>query len=264
MSGVEGEADEGKAAHEVADDGRDLVPDQVVHDGEVTAQHDARREQEHVHDRMLEAHVEEQHDRHPHGDDLARDRGGHHCADDAGRDHPVAEHAADEEGEHPRRAVCGIADRTALADNADLGADRIGRLTKAESEDDRHHHGDSEGAGEIAGKDEAPVAEHAAERDARALVDEGERHQRHDAGQKVKAHQVEEAEADREEDAAGQRLAGLHVDGDGEGRREREDRSGHIGTDQRIAGRHEDLRLAGVDHLGHEFGGDYVCHWVFL
>ena len=38
---------------------------------ELAAQQQAAREQEHVHDRMLEGHEEEQHDRHPHRDHLA-------------------------------------------------------------------------------------------------------------------------------------------------------------------------------------------------
>src|SRR5262249_42538362 len=53
MRRVEREPGEGEAADQVADDRRDLVPEQVIEPGEVTAQQQARREQEHVHDRVL-------------------------------------------------------------------------------------------------------------------------------------------------------------------------------------------------------------------
>src|SRR3546814_3771510 len=42
------------------------------------------------------------------------------------------------------------------------------------------HHGDSEGAGEIADEDQAPVAQHAADGDARALVEQCQRRQHED------------------------------------------------------------------------------------
>src|SRR6476646_4965878 len=64
MRRVERQADECDAADEIADNSRNLVPEHVVHQREFAAQHQARREQVHVHDGMLEAHVEEQHDRH--------------------------------------------------------------------------------------------------------------------------------------------------------------------------------------------------------
>src|SRR5947207_2272352 len=47
---VQGQAGEGQAAHQVAKHGRDLVPDDVVHDREGAAQHQAGWEQEHVDD----------------------------------------------------------------------------------------------------------------------------------------------------------------------------------------------------------------------
>ncbi len=44
---------------------------------------------------------------------------GHHGGDDASRYHPVAENAADEEGQHAGGAMGGIAERAAFADMAD-------------------------------------------------------------------------------------------------------------------------------------------------
>ena len=83
-----------------------------------------------------------------------------------------------------------------------------GAVREAEGGDDRRHHGDGEGAGEVADEHEAPVAQHAVERHARPLVDQGERTQDENAGQQVEAEQVEHAEADREQDRADERLAG--------------------------------------------------------
>src|SRR5689334_4313667 len=53
VRGVERETGEGEASHQVAQHGRDLVPDQVVHDRELAADQQSCREQEHVHDGML-------------------------------------------------------------------------------------------------------------------------------------------------------------------------------------------------------------------
>ena len=53
-------------------------------------------------------------------------------------------------------------------------------------------------------------------------------------------------------------IAGLLRHHHGEHGREREDRAGHERADQRVARRHEDLRFAGVDHLGDEFGWGQV------
>src|SRR5256885_3063399 len=97
MRGVEREAGERQAADEVAHHRRDLVPQEVIHHRELRAQKQARREQEHVDDRVLEHHVEEHHDRHPHREHLAAHVGGDHRADDTRRHHPVAQHAAHEE-----------------------------------------------------------------------------------------------------------------------------------------------------------------------
>jgi hypothetical protein len=54
VRGVKRQADEGKAAHEVADHRWNLVPDEIVHNREVATKHKARGEQKHVHDGMLE------------------------------------------------------------------------------------------------------------------------------------------------------------------------------------------------------------------
>ena len=122
-------------------------------------------------------------------------------------------------------------------------ADLVRRRGEAEGEDDRHHHGDREGAAEIADEHQAPVAQHAAERHARTLVDQRQRTQHEHAGQQVEAEQIEHAEADRKQDRADDRHAGLDVDGDREGCGQRQDRAGHIGADDGVARRHEDLGL---------------------
>ena len=74
---------------------------------------------------MLKAHGKEQHDRHPHGDGLAADGCGDHRADHAHRDHPVAQHAADEDREPAANAVGRVADGAALADMGDELADLV-------------------------------------------------------------------------------------------------------------------------------------------
>jgi hypothetical protein len=53
--------------------------------------------------------------------------------------------------------------------------------------------------------------------------------------------------------ATDQWLAGVHSDRDREPGRQCENAAGHIGANNRISGRHEDFRFAGVDHVGHEF-----------
>jgi hypothetical protein len=110
-----------------------------------------------------------------------------------------------------------IADGTAFADGADLLADGTGRLGETESPDDRHHHSDTSARRQSCRQIPAPSCAGSAHRDARALVDQGQRAEREHAGQQIEAEQVKQNEADREEDGADQRLAGLHGDGDGEG-----------------------------------------------
>jgi hypothetical protein len=160
--------------------------------------------------------------------------------------------------------VCGIANRAAFTDRADALADRIGCLREDEREDDRHHDGDREGAGKIAEKHQRPVPQYAANRHARTLVEEGQGAEREDARQEIEAEQVEQAEADGKQHRSRQRLSGLHRDGDGEGRGQRQDRARHIGTDQRVARRHEHLRFARIDHLGDEFRRREIGHAAFL
>ena len=159
MGRIEREASEGKAANEIAQNGRDLVPDQVVRNREIAAKHQTRREQEHIHDRVLEGHEEEHHDRHPHGDDFARNRGRDHRADDAGRDHPVAEHTANEKREHSCCAMGGVTYRARFADAADFLANGIRLNREAKGENNGHHHGHSQRAEEVADEDEEPIAQ---------------------------------------------------------------------------------------------------------
>src|SRR5690606_13613338 len=51
VSGVQRQAGEGQAAHQIAQRGGDFVPQQVIHHREITADHQPRREQKHVHHR---------------------------------------------------------------------------------------------------------------------------------------------------------------------------------------------------------------------
>src|SRR5689334_9889751 len=59
MGRVQRQAGEGEAADEVAEHGRDFVPEDVIEPGELAAEQQARGKQEHVHDRVLEGHREE-------------------------------------------------------------------------------------------------------------------------------------------------------------------------------------------------------------
>src|SRR6187455_1310080 len=56
MGRIQRQPGEREAADEIADYGRDFVPDQIVHQGELGAEQQAGREQEHVYDRVLEGH----------------------------------------------------------------------------------------------------------------------------------------------------------------------------------------------------------------
>src|SRR5690606_24518317 len=78
--------------------------------------------------------------------------------------------------------------------------------------------------------------------------------------QQVEAEQIEDAEAGWEKQRAEQRLAGMDGDGDGKGRSKGKDGPGHIGTDERILGGHENLGLAGLDHLGGKLLGSNIGH----
>ena len=80
-----------------------------------------------------------------------------------GRDHPVAEHAPDEQRQHAGCAVFRIAERAGLADAGNDRAHLVGAGGEAEGEDDRHHVGDGQGAQEVSDEDEAPVPQDAAD-----------------------------------------------------------------------------------------------------
>jgi len=106
----------------------------------------------------------------------------------------------------------------------------------------------------------APVAQDAAHGHARAAVQQRQRRQHEDPGEQVETHQVEHHEAHRKQHGTHQRRAGLHGHRDREHRGKSQDRAGHEAADQGVAGGHEDLRFAGVHHLGDELGGDDVGH----
>ncbi len=131
---------------------------------------------------------------------------------------------------------------------------------EGEGEDERHHHGHGERAGEIADEHQAPVAEHAADREPGRLSINASGTSMNTPVRRSKPSRYSMQKPTGNRQRAGERLAGLHVDRDGEGRRKRQNRSGHIGADHCVPRGHEDLRLAGVDHLGHEFGWSQIGH----
>ena len=183
VRGIQGEPGKGKSANEVSQDGRDLIPDQVVHDRKMPAQEQTGRKQKHVNDGMLECHIKEDHDRHPHGDDFAGDRGRNHGADHAGRYHPVAQHAAHKQGQHACRAILGVSQRAVFTDHTNRVPHCIGLRRETKGENDRHHYRYCESTREIADEHETPVLQNAANRDARTLVDPCQRRQDKHAGQ---------------------------------------------------------------------------------
>ena len=61
------------------------------------------------------------------------------------------------------------------------------------------------------------------------------------ARQQIEAQQDQHGKSDRKQKRANQRLAGVHVDRDGEPGRQCEDRAGHIGAHERVSCRHEDF-----------------------
>ncbi len=192
---------------------------------------------------MFEHHIEENKDRHPHRDHLARYGSRDHGADHACGHHPVAEHAAGEQRRHACRTVRCIAERPRLADIAECGADLVGILREAERRHERHHEGDRERAGEIAEEDETPVSQHPGKRDAWPLIDQRERRENEHPGQKVEAEQIQHGKADGKQQRSHDRLTGIDVDRDGKPGRERQNGAGHIGADHGVACRHEDLSL---------------------
>jgi hypothetical protein len=156
--------------------------------------------------------------------------------------------------------VRGIANRARLADARDLLADRTRIGGEAVGEDERHQERDQQTAGEVADEHQAPVAQHAADGDAGALVDQREWAEHEHARQQVEAHQVEHAEADREQHRAEQRRAAVDRHRDREHGGESEQRAGHERADQRVPRGHEDLRFTSINHLGDELGRREVSH----
>ena len=74
-----------------------------------------------------------------------------------------------------------------LADFADALADLVRVDAEPVGEDDRHHDGHGDRAEEIAQEHPTPVAQHRADRDAAAFVQQRQRHQCEDAGEQVEA-----------------------------------------------------------------------------
>ena len=67
-------------------------------------------------------------------------------------------------------------------------------------------------------------------------------------------------EADREDQRADQRLAGLHRAGEGEAGGRRQNAAGKRAADQQIGGRQRELAAPGVDHGGGDVGRLHVVH----
>ncbi|SKZ96963.1 Uncharacterised protein [Mycobacteroides abscessus subsp. abscessus] len=129
MGDVDDDAYEGQSSDEVAEDCWDFVPQQIVDDGEVSAKHQPDGEQEHVDHGVLETEVEEDQDRHPHGNHLAGQAIREHGTDCGGGYHPVAHHAPDEQRQHARGAIGRVTNCPILADFLQSLTDssRVGR-----------------------------------------------------------------------------------------------------------------------------------------
>ena len=172
MGVVERQANQHESSNQVTQSGGQFVPDDVLHEGEVATHDHGEGEQEHVDDGVLEAHEEEEHDRHPHCGHLAGGRGGDHGPDHTHGDHPVAEHAADENGEPAVDTVSGITEGTRFTDCTDLFCQYAAVGVKAVGQDKGDHKRGHQCPGEVTDEDQAPVAHHLAKGDAGTLVDE--------------------------------------------------------------------------------------------
>ena len=232
MGGVEGQAGKGEAAHQVTKNGGNLVPPQVVHHRELAAHDDGRREQEHVHDGVLETHEEEQHDGHPHSQYLATDAGGNHGANHAHGDHPVAQHAANENGGPAGSTELRVAKRARFTNTGDLRANGTGIGIETVGEDKRHHEGDGQCAAQVAKEYPTPVAQYGCRGHSGAFIKQCKGREHEHAGQQVEAHQVKHAKADREQDGADQEHAGLDRYGNGKRGSQRQNGARHKGPNQ--------------------------------
>ena len=154
---------------------------------------------------MFEAHEEEEHDWHPHGHHLGAGRGRDHCADHAHGNHPVAQHATNEDGEPSIESMFFVAKGPSFADMSDLLRDFPAINAVAIGQNEGHHEGDGQCTSEVAEKDQSPVAHNLAEGDAGAFVDECEGNEGEDSGKEIEFHQVEHNETHGEQNGTGKR-----------------------------------------------------------
>ena len=87
-----------------------------------------------------------------------------------------------------------VAQRARLADAGNHFAHLVGRGREAIGENNRHQHSDGYCASEIADKDEAPVLQHAANRDAGPFVNQREWRQDKHTGEQIEAKQLQNLE----------------------------------------------------------------------
>jgi hypothetical protein len=117
-----------------------------------------------------------------------------HGADHAGGHHPVAQHAADEQGEHAGRAVRGVTDRARLRRWWPIfWATVLGASVKPKVQMMAIITATVRAPAKLPKNTSAPVAQDAADGDAGTFVDQGQRGQREHAGQQVEAQQVQQA-----------------------------------------------------------------------
>ena len=154
---VEEQSGEEKAADEIAERDRKLVPQPPVGDGDFGAEHHAGRDHEHVDDRVLEALGEEGEDRQPHRGDFADGGMRGHRHDHAEADHPVAEDRLHENRDEAGETVRGVADGLGLGDLDDVRGDAARRLAAHAGERDVKQHAVEDAADEVGEKHPAEI-----------------------------------------------------------------------------------------------------------
>ena len=250
-----------EAADQIAEHGRDLVPDEIVHDRERRVQHQPRRKQEHVHDGMLEHHVEEHQDRHPHRDAPCRGPSSRSwrrrrrskpsscTACRGGTMSPCRLRRA------PRSRAFGL--RRCLPMTVPTLS---GACVKPNVVTNAIKKAVVSAPAKLPTKTRPqflriPLIVTPGRLSSQASGAEDEH-----ARQQIEAQQDQHGKSDRKQQRADERLAGVDVDRDGEPGRQCENRAGHVGADERVSGRHEDFGFASVDHLGDEFRRDEIGH----
>ena len=93
-----------------------------------------------------------------------------------------------------------------------------------------------------------------------STIEPWQRHQRETAGHQFETEQHDGDEADREDQRADQRLAGLHRAGEGKARRDAQNGARQHAADQEVARRQRQLALAGLKHRHRDIGRLHVIH----